>query len=103
MKWSPCERLKVDRVACPWTILRFIDLDTGFLYVRRLLVMRIAAQQQATPFDVLKFSWTTAATCEVLTRAWWRASRAERTQPARRKWPVRHFGRVVVAQFNDIH
>jgi hypothetical protein len=52
MKWITRERPKVDRIACPWLILRFIDRDAEFLYVPRDDVMRIAAQQQATPYDV---------------------------------------------------
>jgi hypothetical protein len=52
MKWITRERPKVDRIACPWLILRFIDHDAEFLYVRRDDVMRVATEQQATPYDV---------------------------------------------------
>ncbi|MFC0397832.1 chromate resistance protein ChrB domain-containing protein [Paraburkholderia rhizosphaerae] len=52
MKWITRERPKVDRIACPWLILRFIDCDAEFLYVPGDDVMRIAAQQRATPYDV---------------------------------------------------
>ncbi|MDQ7979884.1 chromate resistance protein [Paraburkholderia sp. SARCC-3016] len=52
MKWITRERPKVDRIACPWLILRFIDRDAEFLYVPRDDVMRVAAERQATPYDV---------------------------------------------------
>lgn len=52
MKWITRERPKVDRIACPWLILRFIDRYAEFLYVPRDDVLRVAAQQQAVPYDV---------------------------------------------------
>jgi len=42
----------VDRIACPWLILRFIDKDAEFLYVEPQDVARVAAEQSAVPFDV---------------------------------------------------
>jgi hypothetical protein len=52
MKWITRERPKVDRIACPWLIARFIDNEPEFLYVPRDDVMRIAQESGATPFDV---------------------------------------------------
>lgn len=52
MKWITRERPKVDRIACPWLIARFIDNEPEFLYVPRDNVMRIAQESGATPFDV---------------------------------------------------
>ena len=52
MKWITRERPAVDRIACPWLIKRFIDADAEFLYVPATDVLTIAAQEQATPFDV---------------------------------------------------
>lgn len=52
MKWITRERPKVDRIACPWLIARFIDDEPEFLYVSRDDVMRIAQESGATPFDV---------------------------------------------------
>ena len=52
MKWITRERVKVDRVACPWLIRRFVDKDAEFLFVPRDQVMEIAAREGATPFDV---------------------------------------------------
>ncbi len=52
MKWITRERPKVDRIACPWLIARFIDNAPEFLYVPRDDVMRIAQESGATPFDV---------------------------------------------------
>ncbi|MEX3634658.1 chromate resistance protein ChrB domain-containing protein [Paraburkholderia sp. BR14320] len=52
MKWITRERPKVDRIACPWLIARFIDKEPEFLYVPRDEVMRLAQQTRAIPFDV---------------------------------------------------
>jgi len=52
MKWITRERPKIDRIACPWLIARFIDPQAEFLYVPAGDVMRVAAEQGATPYDV---------------------------------------------------
>ncbi|MEX3934234.1 chromate resistance protein ChrB domain-containing protein [Paraburkholderia phymatum] len=52
MKWITRERPKVDRIACPWLIARFIDKAPEFLYVPRDEVMRVAKETGAIPFDV---------------------------------------------------
>jgi hypothetical protein len=52
MKWITRERVKVDRVACPWLIRKFVDKDAEFLFVPRDQVMVIAAGEGAIPFDV---------------------------------------------------
>ena len=52
MKWITREKIKVDRVACPWLIARFIDRDAEFLFVPAADVARVAGQTGATPFDV---------------------------------------------------
>jgi hypothetical protein len=52
MKWITRERPKIDRIACPWLIARFIDKAPEFLYVPRDEVMRIALETGAIPFDV---------------------------------------------------
>ncbi|MEK7824709.1 MAG: chromate resistance protein ChrB domain-containing protein [Candidatus Eisenbacteria bacterium] len=52
MKWVTRERPKVDRVACPWLIRRFVDPDARFLYVPAEQVMAEAARENATPYDV---------------------------------------------------
>lgn len=52
MKWVTRERPKVDRIACPWLIRRFVDPDAEFLYVPAEQVMAMAERQGATPFDV---------------------------------------------------
>lgn len=44
MKWITRERAKVDRIACPWLISRFIDPDPEFLYVPADQVLTEAAQ-----------------------------------------------------------
>jgi hypothetical protein len=52
MKWVTRERARVDRIACPWLISRFIDRDPTFLFVPDAEVMRVAERDQATPYDV---------------------------------------------------
>jgi hypothetical protein len=52
MQWITRERPKIDRIACPWLIVRFIDDDPDFLYVPGEKVMEVAAETGATPFDV---------------------------------------------------
>ncbi len=52
MKWITRERPKIDRIACPWLISRFIDPDAEFLYVPASDVLRIAAETGATPYDI---------------------------------------------------
>lgn len=52
MKWITRERPKVDRIACPWLIKRFVDAEAEFLYVPADQVMAVAKRQNATPYDV---------------------------------------------------
>lgn len=50
--WVTRARPKVDRIACPWLIRRFVDPDARFLFVPPAEVLAVAAQQGAEPFDV---------------------------------------------------
>src|SRR2546430_16004560 len=52
MKWVTREKARVDRIACPWLISRFIDRDATFLFVPDPEVMRVAEREKATPYDV---------------------------------------------------
>jgi hypothetical protein len=52
MKWVTRERPKIDRIACPWLILRFIDKDAELLYVPPAQVLTVAEQVPAIPYDV---------------------------------------------------
>lgn len=52
MKWITRAHVHVDRVACPWLISRFIDSEAEFLFVARSEVLRVAAAEDAIPFDV---------------------------------------------------
>jgi len=52
MKWITRERVKVDRVACPWLIKKFVDTNAEFLFVPADKVMEIAEREGATPYDV---------------------------------------------------
>jgi hypothetical protein len=52
MKWITRAHVHVDRVACPWLILRFIDSQAEFLFVARSQVERTAQEEGAIPFDI---------------------------------------------------
>ena len=52
MKWITRAHVKVDRVACPWLIRKFIDPDAEFLFVPVEQVMEVAARAGAIPYDV---------------------------------------------------
>ena len=52
MKWITRERVKVDRVACPWLIRKCVDRNAGFLFVPADRVLEVAARESAIPFDV---------------------------------------------------
>jgi hypothetical protein len=52
MKWITRENVKVDRVACPWLIKRFIDSNAEFIFVPEGLIMDRVRALHATPFDV---------------------------------------------------
>jgi hypothetical protein len=52
MKWVTRERPKIDRVACPWLVARFVDPEAEFLYVPAKDVLRVAEETRAIPYDV---------------------------------------------------
>ena len=52
MKWVTRERPKIDRLACPWLIKRFIDAEAQIRYVPATEVLAVALREQAIPFDV---------------------------------------------------
>src|SRR5213083_2705065 len=52
MKWITREHVKVDRVACPWLIRKFVDPQAEFLFVPADQVMAVAEREKATPYDV---------------------------------------------------
>jgi hypothetical protein len=51
-RWITRERPKIDRIACPWLIRRFIDADAQFLYVPAEAVLSTAERERAVPYDV---------------------------------------------------
>jgi len=51
-KWVTRERPKIDRIACPWLIRRFIDPNAQFIYVPKDQVLAVAHQTGATPYDI---------------------------------------------------
>jgi len=52
MQWITRERPKIDRSACPWLILRFIDAEAQFHYVPADRVVTMAKELGATPYDI---------------------------------------------------
>ena len=52
MKWITREHPRVDRVACPWLIERFVDKQAEFIYVPSDQVAAEAAKRGATPYDI---------------------------------------------------
>ena len=52
MKWVTREKARVDRIACPWLIRKFVDPEAKFLYVPKDQVAEVARREGATPFDV---------------------------------------------------
>lgn len=52
MKWVTRERPKIDRIACPWLIARFIDKEAEFLYVPTEQVLKVANETGAIPYDI---------------------------------------------------
>ena len=52
MKWVTRERPKIDRIACPWLIARFIDKMPEFLFVPTEQVLAVARETGAVPYDI---------------------------------------------------
>jgi rhodanese-related sulfurtransferase len=51
-RWVTRERPKIDRIACPWLIRRFIDSQAGIHFVAAAWVRDVAAEMEAVPFDI---------------------------------------------------
>ncbi len=51
MKWVTREKAKVDRIACPWLIRKFVDPEAEFLFVPVEKVLEVAKAKGAIPFD----------------------------------------------------
>ena len=58
MKWVTRERPKIDRIACPWLIRRFVDPGARFLFVAPSEVPGVAERFGATPFDIEEVFWS---------------------------------------------
>jgi rhodanese-related sulfurtransferase len=57
-QWVTRERPKIDRIACPWLIRRFIDPEANFIYVPADRVTAFARESGATPYDVAGVEFT---------------------------------------------
>ena len=55
MKWITRSDVKVDRVACPWLIRRFVDPEANFLFVPEDQLLETARKEGAIPFDATRF------------------------------------------------
>jgi hypothetical protein len=51
LRWVTREKAKVDRIACPWLIRKFVDPEAEFLFVPREKVLDVAKEQDAIPYD----------------------------------------------------
>ncbi|MBI2510001.1 MAG: chromate resistance protein [Betaproteobacteria bacterium] len=51
-RWVTRERPKIDRIACPWLIARFVDPEAEFIYVPNKEVLRAAKEKEAIPYDI---------------------------------------------------
>jgi rhodanese-related sulfurtransferase len=51
-RWVTRERPKIDRIACPWLVRRFVDPDAEFLYVPANQVLDVAKEKDAVPYDI---------------------------------------------------
>ena len=58
MRWITRERPKVDRIACPWLVKRFVDKDAEFIYVPFEQVLKEAEKLKAIPFDIPDVEYT---------------------------------------------
>jgi hypothetical protein len=58
MRWVTRERPKIDRIACPWLIQRFVDPAAEFVYVPKDDVLRVAEETGAIPYDVANVELT---------------------------------------------
>jgi hypothetical protein len=56
MRWITRENIKVDRVACPWLIKRFVDQAAEFLFVPEAELLETARREGATPFDATRLA-----------------------------------------------
>lgn len=52
MKWITRERPKIDRIACPWLIRNFVDLEAEFIFVPKEEVFEKAKALNAIPYDI---------------------------------------------------
>jgi len=52
MKWVTREKARVDRIACPWLVSRFVDREAVFLFVPAADVLTVAEREPAIPYDV---------------------------------------------------
>ena len=52
MKWITSERPKIDRIACPWLIMNFVDAQAEFIFVPKEKVFEKAKELNAIPFDL---------------------------------------------------
>jgi rhodanese-related sulfurtransferase len=57
-RWVTRERPKIDRIACPWLVKRFIDPEAEFLYVPSPDVKKVAGEREAVPYDIPDVEFT---------------------------------------------
>ena len=67
-RWITRERPKIDRIACPWLVARFVDPEAEFLYVPTPDVKRVAQEKEAVPYDIPDVEFTHKDDHEMLER-----------------------------------
>jgi len=101
MKWVTREKAKVDRIACPWLITKFVDPKAEFLFVPREKVLDVAKERGAIPYDspgaeLFHYKQDGDERCSFDAISTWPRSCARRTPrlefldrraPAWRRWP----------------
>ena len=70
MKWVTREKARVDRIACPWLITRFIDKEPTFLFVPARDVLAVARKRRRSRTMCRMSSWAITETSARLTRLW---------------------------------
>ncbi|HYC84471.1 MAG TPA: chromate resistance protein ChrB domain-containing protein [Chryseosolibacter sp.] len=63
MKWITRERPKIDRIACPWLIKKFVDPTAEFIYVPKDQVFQKAGDFNAIPYDIPGAEYTHEGAC----------------------------------------
>jgi rhodanese-related sulfurtransferase len=102
--WVTRARPKIDRIACPWLIRRFVDSQAIFLYVAQAEVLAVAERFNATPFDIDGVFWShrgEACTFDVMLQEFGLAKPSELAKAGDPPGPLDRLARIVRAADTD--